>query len=127
MREEISTPDVVALRPFVPASDFQKSLKFYADLGFVHFPLGGSLASMQLGPFSFLLQEIEAPGFPGNFMMHLLVKELDTWWDRIAALDLAGRYGVRAPTAPAMQPWGLRVTYVVDPSGVLWHFAEEGI
>jgi hypothetical protein len=62
MREEISTPDVVALRPFVPASDFQKSLKFYADLGFVAFPLGGSLASMQLGPFSFLLQEFEAPG-----------------------------------------------------------------
>jgi uncharacterized glyoxalase superfamily protein PhnB len=59
--------------------------------------------------------------------MHLLVMDLDTWWDRIAALDLAGRYGVRAPTAPAMQPWGLRVTYVVDPSGVLWHFAEEGI
>jgi hypothetical protein len=53
MREEISTPDVVALRPFV---------KFYADLGFVAFPLGGSLASMQLGPFSFLLQEFEAPG-----------------------------------------------------------------
>jgi catechol 2,3-dioxygenase-like lactoylglutathione lyase family enzyme len=125
MSDEVSTPDVIALRPFLPASDFQKSLRFYTDLGFVAFPLGGSLASMQLGPFSFLLQEFAAEGFAGNFMMHLLVKDLDAWWSRVATLDLAGRYGVRAPTAPTMQPWGLRVTYVVDPSGVLWHFAEE--
>ena len=27
------------------------------------------------------------------------------------------------PKAPAMQPWGLRVAYVFDPSGVLWHIA----
>jgi uncharacterized glyoxalase superfamily protein PhnB len=32
---------------------------------------------------------------------------------------------VPAPKAPAMQPWGLRVAYVVDPSGVLWHVAER--
>lgn len=125
MSDEVSAPDVIALRPFVPASKFAASLSFYTDLGFTAFPLGASLASMHLGPFSFLLQEFEAPGFAGNYMMHLLVKDLDAWWARIAALDLADRYGVRAPTAPAMQPWGLRVTYVVDPSGVLWHVAEE--
>jgi uncharacterized glyoxalase superfamily protein PhnB len=26
---------------------------------------------------------------------------------------------------PALQPWGLRVGYLVDPSGVLWHLAER--
>jgi uncharacterized glyoxalase superfamily protein PhnB len=29
------------------------------------------------------------------------------------------------PAAPARQPWGLVVAYVVDPSGVLWHIAEQ--
>jgi uncharacterized glyoxalase superfamily protein PhnB len=24
-----------------------------------------------------------------------------------------------------MQPWGLRVAYIVDPSGVLWHIAQR--
>jgi uncharacterized glyoxalase superfamily protein PhnB len=24
-----------------------------------------------------------------------------------------------------MQPWGLRIAYVVDPSGVLWHVAQR--
>jgi hypothetical protein len=122
-----SPPDVVALRPFVPASDFAVSKSFYTDLGFTACPLGPSLASMELGPFAFLLQEFEAKGFAGNFMMHMLVNDLDAWWDRIAGLDLAARYGVRPPSAPALQPWGLWVSYVVDPSGVLWHFAQKRV
>ena len=47
------------------------------------------------------------------------------WWARIAALDLAATYGVRPPTAPKLQPWGLIVAYVVDPSDVLWHIAQR--
>jgi catechol 2,3-dioxygenase-like lactoylglutathione lyase family enzyme len=117
--------DVVTVRPFVPAKDFEKSLRFYVDLGFTATPLGGSLASMELGPFSFLLQEFDAPGFAGNFMMQLIVGDLEVWWKRIEGLDLAGRYGVEAPRAPALQPWGLIVTYVFDPSGVLWHVVQN--
>jgi uncharacterized glyoxalase superfamily protein PhnB len=120
-----TTPDVVALRPFVPAKDFEKSLRFYVDLGFVPVRLGDSLASMELGRYGFLLQEFDAKGFAGNFMMHLLVNDVDGWWRRIESLDLAGKYGVRAPSAPAVQPWGLTVAYVVDPSGVLWHVAQK--
>lgn len=120
-----AAPDVVALRPFLPASDFEASLRFYTDLGFLASRMGDDLASMQLGPYGFLLQNYDVPAFAGHFMMHLLVKDVDAWWQRIEALDLAGRYGVRAPTAPAMQPWGLRVCYVVDPAGVLWHVAEQ--
>jgi uncharacterized glyoxalase superfamily protein PhnB len=40
-------------------------------------------------------------------------------------LDLPERFGVPAPRAPAVQPWGLRIAYVVDPAGVLWHVAER--
>ena len=29
------------------------------------------------------------------------------------------------PKPPTMQPWGLRIAYVIDPSGVLWHVAER--
>jgi uncharacterized glyoxalase superfamily protein PhnB len=80
---------------------------------------------MSLGPFGFLLQEYDVPGFAGNFMMHMTVNDLDRWWEKISSLDLAGRYGVRPPTAPKVQPWGLRITNVVDPTGVLWHFAQN--
>jgi hypothetical protein len=125
--DETSAPDVIALRPFLPAKDFEISLSFYTDLGFSALRLGPSLAAMELGPFAFLLQEYDVEGFAVNFMMHLLVNDVDAWWMRIDNLDLAGRYGVRAPSAPKLQPWGLRVAYIVDPSGVLWHIAEKPI
>ena len=120
--------DVVALRPFVPAKDFETSLRFYVDLGFTEYRLGEQLASMHLGAFAFLLQgrPADIDGFAENFMMHLLVKDAQAWWARIAALDLAARYGVGPPSPPKLQPWGLVVAYVWDPAGVLWHIAEEG-
>jgi uncharacterized glyoxalase superfamily protein PhnB len=115
---------VLTMRPFLPAKDFEVSKHFYQDLGFEVYMLGDKLAEMQLGEFSFLLQDYYVEQWAGNFMMHLLVKDVDLWWEHIASLDLATRYGVRDPSAPKMQPWGLRVAYVVDPSGVLWHFAQ---
>jgi hypothetical protein len=117
--------DVVALRPFVPTSDLETSLRFFDDLGFTTSRIDDGLGTVQLGPFNFLLQKFEAKGFAANFMMQLVVNDLDAWWKRIEALDLANRYGVKAPTAPALQPWGLTVAYVVDPAGVLWHVVQK--
>jgi hypothetical protein len=130
-------PDVIALRPFVPAKDFEKSLSFFADLGFRAHRLGDQLASMHIGPFAFLLQgrPNDDERFAANFMMHMLVEDIDAWWSRIATLDLAKRCGVKAPCSPKLQPWGLAAAYVWDPSGVLnglvrtadaacWHIAK---
>jgi Glyoxalase/Bleomycin resistance protein/Dioxygenase superfamily len=120
-----AAPDVVAMRPFVPAKDFEASVRFYANLGFTIFRISSGLASIELGQFGFLLQEYDVPGFAGNFMMQLMVNDLDGWWKHIESLDLAAKYGVRPPSAPALQPWGLTLSYVVDPSGVLWHFVQK--
>ena len=125
MSGQSSVPDVVALRPFVPASDFEISLRFYADFGFTAHRFGDSLASMQLGPFAFLLQKFQAEDFATNFMMHLLVNDIERWWKHIESLNLAANYSVQPPSAPSLQPWGLTVSYVFDPSGVLWHVAQN--
>ena len=79
-------PDVIALRPFVPAKDFETSLRFFADLGFRAYRLGDLLASMHIGPFAFLLQgrPNDDERFAANFMMHMLVDDIDAWWSRIA-------------------------------------------
>jgi hypothetical protein len=120
-----SMVDVVTMRPFVPTSDLETGLRFFGDLGFTTSRINDGLGTVQLGPFSFLLQKFEAEGFAANFMMQVLVNDLDSWWKRIEALDLAKSYAVRPPTAPARQPWGLTVAYVVDPGGVLWHFVQQ--
>jgi catechol 2,3-dioxygenase-like lactoylglutathione lyase family enzyme len=122
---EQSEPEVVALRPVLPAKDFGASLRFYTELGFRAHRLGPPLASMHLGPFAFLLQANDDPTAAANLVMHLLVSDVAAWWARIAALGLAARYGVQTPRAPRPEPWGLTVAYIWDPSGVLWHIAEE--
>ena len=58
-------------------------------------------------------------------MMQLMVDELDEWWSHISNLDLPGQFGVRPPRAPALQAWGLRVAFLTDPCGVLWHIAQR--
>ncbi len=100
-------PDAVAMRPFVPARDYQVSVQFYTELGFRPFVIGSGLASMHLGQSAFLLQS------------------LDAWWKRIDSLNLCDRYDVKAPIKPNLQSWGLTVSYVWDPSGVLWRYAQD--
>ena len=116
---------VLALRSFAPAKNFEGSLHFYSELRFKPFRLGDGLASMHLGPFAFLLQDYYVEAWAHNVMMHLLVVDLDEWWRRIESLRLPDRFDVKAPAPPKREPWGLRVSYVWDPSGVLWHFAED--
>lgn len=111
-------------RPFLPAKDFEVSKRFYETLGFVK-ELDGEVAIFRIGATSFILQRHFQKAWAENFMMQLMVDDLDAWWAHLASLDLPGRFGVSPPKAPALQPWGLRVAYVVDPSGVLWHVAQR--
>ncbi|MCB5177020.1 VOC family protein [Microvirga lenta] len=115
---------IQSLRPFVPARDFAQSQRFYADLGFAVAPVGDRMADVRLDDCAFFLQDFYVKDWAENFVFHARVDDLDAWWDRIASLDLTRRYGVQAPRPPKLEPWGLRVAYVFDPSGILWHFAE---
>ena len=108
-------------RPFVPAADFELSKRFYVGLGFEKV-LDGDVAIFRIGSSGFILTRFRPIE---NFTMQLMVDDLDAWWAHIVSLDLEKEFGVRAPRAPAMQPWGLRVAYIVDPSGVLWHVAQR--
>jgi hypothetical protein len=111
-------------RPFIPARDFGLSKRFYETLGFTKL-MDGQVAIFGIGASSFVLQNYFQEDWAANFMMQLMVDDLDSWWGHIEALDLPGTFGVAAPKPPVLQPWGLRIAYVVDPSGVLWHVAER--
>jgi hypothetical protein len=113
------------VRPFLPARDFELSKRFYAALGFEILLDIADVAIFRLGSSSFLLQRYFQQQWAENFMMQLMVDDLDAWWAHINALDLPGHFDVPPPRPPALQPWGLRVAYVVDPSGVLWHVAQR--
>jgi uncharacterized glyoxalase superfamily protein PhnB len=54
-------------------------------------------------------------------MMQLVVSDIDAWWRHIQPAKLPETFGVAAPRPPKVQPWGLVVCYMFDPTGVLWH------
>ena len=112
------------MRPFVPAKDFDRSKRFYETLGFEKV-LDGEVAIFNAASGGFILQRYYQKDWAENFMMQLMVDDLDAWWAHIDGLDLPSKFGVQPPKPPAMQPWGLRTAYVYDPCGVLWHVAQR--
>ena len=116
---------VLNLMAFVPAKDFALSRRFYHDLGF-HENWGDDQAcQFEIEGYRFILQNFYVKDHAGNFMMSLMVEDADKWWEYIQNADLAKKYDLYMAKPPALQPWGLRVLYLTDPTGVLWHIADR--
>lgn len=113
------------IRAFIPARDYALSRAFYERIGFSKATENDEVTVFHHGEQAFILQNYFHEGWAGNCMMQLMVEDLDAWWAYLDGLDLPGAFGVPALRAPKVQPWGLKVAYVVDPSGVLWHVAEH--
>jgi catechol 2,3-dioxygenase-like lactoylglutathione lyase family enzyme len=122
--DESALAGTEVVRPFLPARDFELSKRFYEALGFKKV-LDSEVAIFRIGASGFILQNHFQTGWAENFMMQLMVDDLDAWWAHIESLALHTNFGVPEPRSPVVQPWGLRVAYVIDPSGVLWHVAER--
>ena len=114
----------IEIKAFVPARDFERSKRFYQDLGFTLAWSDSDLAYFHHGNSSFLLQNFYNAEHAANFMMHLMVKHVDAWWRHVQNQKLVERYGVKAEP-PEDRPWGMRDFVIVDPTGVLWRVAQN--
>ena len=115
---------VTDVKAFVPAKDLNVSKAFYTDLGFTIQWGNDDIAELQIGSFRFLLQKFYVAQHAGNFMMSLNVENVDAWWGYLQQRELTKKYPGIMCKPPEMQPWGIRVLYLSDPTGVLWHIAE---
>jgi hypothetical protein len=120
----VGTLDTVEIKAFVPARDFLLSMAFYQDLGFDIPWSSDELAYLRHGDTSFLLQNFHVEALANNFMMHLLVADVDAWWRHVQDSGVAGRYGIQVGPLRD-QPWGMRDFTLFDPSGVLWRIAQN--
>lgn len=116
--------ETVEIKAFVPARDFELSKRFYTDLGFAIPWSSDDLAYLHAGNTSFLLQKFYVMEHAENFMMHMLVTDVESWWRHVQTEKLAQRYGVRAE-APADRPWRIRDFVLFDPTGVLWRIGQN--
>ena len=112
----------IEIKAFVPAKDFELSKRFYQDLGFTVAWSANGLAYLRHGSASFLLQEF--PEGIDNFMMHLLVENVDAWWSHVQDQGIAAKYGVMIEPV-SDKPWGLRDFAISDPSFVLWRIGQN--
>lgn len=116
--------NVTEIKAFVPAKDFDKSKKFYQDIGFTKASEGGGVAYFHFEHVSFLLQDFCAESQAENFMMHILVEDVDSWWAHINESGVIEKYGVKV-TPIELQPWAMRDFCLADPSGVLWRIGQN--
>lgn len=114
----------VEIKAFVPSKDFELSKRFYADLGFELAWSSDDLAYFHAGASSFLLQRFYVKEYADNFMMHLLVEDVQSWWSHVDSRQLGLKYSVRV-NPPEDRPWGLRDFTTDDPTGVLWRLGQR--
>jgi uncharacterized glyoxalase superfamily protein PhnB len=114
----------IEIKAFVPAKDFELSKRFYAELGFTMASDGGGVAYFHHGDTSFLLQDFYVEALAHNFMMHLLVQDVDAWHAHVQQTGIATTYGVKVGPIE-QQPWRMRDFVLFDPSGVLWRIAQN--
>ncbi|BEV08288.1 MULTISPECIES: VOC family protein [unclassified Methylophilus] len=120
----MSTLQVTEIKAFVPSKDFALSKQFYLDLGFKMASEGGGVAYFHFEHVSFLLQDFCAENLAENFMMHLLVPDVDAWWQQIEQTGIVQKYGIKLWPIQ-LQPWGMRDFCLTDPSGVLWRIGQN--
>ncbi len=112
------------LYPFVPSgADFERSLRFFAAVGFEEQWQANGLAGLRFGGAYFILQKIEVPAWQENQMITFEVDDLDAYWREMAAKNLDREFPGVKLREPTEFAWG-RELHFIDPAGVCWHLRE---
>ncbi|MEM7810677.1 MAG: hypothetical protein AAF532_04265 [Planctomycetota bacterium] len=113
-------------KPFVPSNDYTASKAFYERLGFEISWDSGELCQIDTKfGYRFLLLPQNHDNYGASLMLHFWVDSARAWYDHCLDVRLTDEFPEAKVSPPELQPWGLIVTYVSDPAGVLLHFAEE--
>lgn len=113
-----------SIRSFIGAKNFATSRKFYTALGFEEVVIDPKMSYFRVQQtFGFYLQDYYVKDWIDNSMILLEVRDFDNCYAELMELKLPERFpGVRFSKIRE-ESWG-RELHMVDPAGVLWHFAE---
>jgi hypothetical protein len=119
----MKTP-ATTLYPFVPSGPaLERSLAFFAALGFETRWQQDGLAGLRFGGAYFILQDIDVPEWQKNQMITFEVTDLEAYWAELGPKDLAGQFPGVKLAPPKAFPWG-REIHIIDPGGVCWHVRQ---
>ena len=114
---------VNGLMAFVPAKDYQLARRFYRAMGFAETFTNDDVTGFRLEAARFLLQNFFNQEMADNFMLTLMVDDVEAWYQHLRAKLVPAFPDVKI-RSPENYPWGLREVHVIDPSGVCWHIAQ---
>lgn len=115
--------EIKSIRAFIGAQDYGLSRAFYRDLGFEEKIISEKMSLFTTGGLSFYLQDYYVKEWIDNSMVLLEVSDVDSYWRYLQQLELDKRYPSIKLIPIQENDWG-KECLLIDPSGVLWHFAE---
>ncbi len=114
----------IEIKAFVPSKDYELSKRFYQDLGFELASDTNGIAYFKSCNSSFLLQDFYEEKHAKNFVMHLLVENIEQFHSKLKNSTIEENYKIQISDIET-QPWGMYDFIVIDPSGVLWRIAQN--
>ena len=116
--------DAKSIRPFIGASNFEESKRFYKEIGFEESPISKDMSYIKVtDKLGFYLQNAYVEDWINNSMIFLEVDDVNRYWKELQSLGMHQRYKNVKLTPIREENWG-RECFMHDPSGVLWHFGE---
>jgi len=115
--------NIISIRPFIGAKDFNVSRSFYKDLGFQESVISHNMSYFSKQATGFYLQDAYVKDWVDNTMLFLELENVDQYWNEVQLLDLPGKYESVRLIPMRHESWG-KEFFLHDPSGILWHFGE---
>lgn len=112
-----------SLRPFIGAKNFEVCRDFYRHLGFKETVISHDMSLLKSGEMSFYLQDYYVKDWVNNTMLFMEVDNVERFWNDLIALNLTDKYSNIRLIPIKDHDWG-RECFLIDPSGILWHFGE---
>jgi hypothetical protein len=116
--------EAINLAPFIGAKNFSQSIAFYRALGWTIGNENDGVVEMSFGETVFYLQNAYQKDWCENTMMYLMVSDASAWYEKVQSVLSGSNYGLARVKEPVQEAHAKSVTYLWDPSGVLWHLAE---
>ena len=109
--------------PFIGSLDYQKSRKFYGEIGFKVEEGDKHCKVFINNELSFWLQNYANKQWLDNSMIFLDVPNLEKLKKKLKSLRIEEKYKNVKISETKLYDWGIEF-FMHDPSGVLWHFCE---
>jgi hypothetical protein len=111
-----------SLRSFIGAKNYEESISFYKDLGFLELTISDKMTYFKVdNNLGFYLQRAYVKDWIDNSMLFLEVDNVEDYLLKIKNKNLQEKYPKVKLSKIVKNDWG-KEFFLHDPSGILWHF-----